>query len=141
MMSMERTLCIIKPNAVRKNLIGAINLRLEQAHFTIVAMKMIHLTAEQAAGFYAEHEGKSFFNNLIDFMTSAPVVVQVLEAENAVTRYRELMGTTDPTKAAAGTLRADFSDSVKENAVHGSDSHASAAREIAYFFADSEICA
>jgi nucleoside-diphosphate kinase len=140
-MAMERTLCIIKPNAVRKNLIGAINLRLEQAHFTIVAIKMIHLTTEQAAGFYIEHEGKPFFNNLIRFMTSAPVVVQVLEAENAVARYRELMGATDPSKAAAGTLRADFADSLRENAVHGSDSHAAAAREIAYFFADSEICA
>lgn len=135
---MQRTLSIIKPNAVKKNLIGAINLRLEQARFKIVAMKMIQLNQEQAAGFYAEHQGKPFFENLIRFMTSGPIVVQVLEAEQAIVRYREIMGATDLSKAAAGTLRFDFADSLTENAVHGSDSPESAQREILYFFAEQD---
>ncbi len=138
-MRIERTLSIIKPNAVIKNIIGAIYQRLEQAGFKLVAIKMIHLTREQAEGFYAEHHNKPFFSGLIDFMTSGPIVVQVLEGNNAVQRYRDLMGATDPLKALAGTLRADYGDNMRENAVHGSDTTASAMREIAYFFTDSEI--
>lgn len=139
-MSTERTLSIIKPNAVAKNAIGAIYSRFESAGFTVVAAKMLHLTKEQAAGFYAEHEGKPFFDGLLAFMTSGPVMVQVLEAENAVQRHRDLMGATNPSNALAGTLRADYADSLTANAVHGSDSAASAEREIAYFFSDSEVC-
>ncbi|GKX55148.1 nucleoside diphosphate kinase [Leminorella grimontii] len=139
-MSTERTLSIIKPNAVAKNVIGAIYSRFENAGFTIVAAKMLHLTKEQAAGFYAEHEGKPFFDGLLAFMTSGPVMVQVLESENAVQRHRDLMGATNPANALAGTLRADYADGLTANAVHGSDSVASAQREIAYFFSDSEIC-
>ncbi len=138
-MAIERTLSIIKPNAVRKHVIGEIETRISQAKLDIVALKMLKLTREQAEGFYAEHKGKSFFDNLIKFMISGPIVVQVLEGENAIKRYRDLMGPTDLSKANAGTLRADFSDSVTENAVHGSDSLTSAEREIAYFFVDSEI--
>ena len=138
-MAIERTLSIIKPNAVRKHVIGEIETRISQAKLDIVALKMLKLTREQAEGFYAEHKGKSFFDNLIKFMISGPIVVQVLEGENAIKRYRDLMGPTDLSKANAGTLRADFSDSVTENAVHGSDSVISAEREIAYFFVDSEI--
>lgn len=134
-MSTERTLSIIKPNAVAKNAIGAIYSRFESAGFTVVAAKMLHLTKEQAAGFYAEHEGKPFFDGLLAFMTSGPVMVQVLEAENAVQRHRDLMGATNPSNALAGTLRADYADSLTANAVHGSDSAASAEREIAYFLA------
>ncbi|WP_392561664.1 nucleoside-diphosphate kinase [Orbus sturtevantii] len=140
-MSIEQTLSIIKPNAVKKNLIGVIQSRLVQARFNIIAMKMIHLTREQAEGFYAEHKGKVFFERLITFITSGPVVVQVLEGDGAISRYREIMGATDPSKALAGTLRYDFADNVTENAVHGSDSTESAEREIAYFFADNEIFA
>lgn len=139
-MAIERTLSIIKPNAVAKNIIGAIYQRLEQAGFTLVAIKMVHLTREQAEGFYADHKDKPFFNGLVDFMTSGPIVVQVLECDDAVRRYRELMGATDPTQALTGTLRADYGDSMRANAVHGSDSIASAAREIAYFFVDNDIC-
>ncbi|MCX8600751.1 MULTISPECIES: nucleoside-diphosphate kinase [unclassified Gilliamella] len=140
-MTIEKTLSIIKPNAVKKNLIGEIEMRISQAKFKIVALKMLRLTKEQAEGFYGEHQGKPFFDNLIRFMTSGPIIVQVLESEDAVKRYRDLMGPTDLSKANAGTLRADFADSVTENAVHGSDSLASAQREIAYFFVDSEIVA
>lgn len=136
---MERTLSIIKPNVVKKNQIGEIYHRFESAKLTIIAAKMVHLTQEQAEGFYAEHQGKPFFAGLVEFMTSGPVVVQVLQGENAVFRHRELMGATDPSNALAGTLRADYADSLRENAVHGSDSAESAAREIAYFFSDSEI--
>ncbi|OCG03143.1 nucleoside-diphosphate kinase [Gilliamella sp. wkB112] len=138
-MAIERTLSIIKPNAVKKHLIGAIETRITQAKFEIVALKMLKLSKTQAEGFYAEHQGKPFFDNLVKFMMSGPIVVQVLQAEHAISRYRDLMGATDPAKALTGTLRADFADSVKENAVHGSDSVESAAREIAYFFVDSEI--
>lgn len=138
-MGTERTLSILKPNSVRKNNIGVIYSRFESAGLNIIAAKMLHFTREQAAGFYAEHQGKPFFDNLLNFITSGPVMVQVLEGKDAVRRYRELMGATDPSKAFAGTLRADYADSVTENAVHGSDSAESAAREIAYFFSDGEI--
>lgn len=138
-LNIEETLSIIKPNAVKKNVIGLINMRLEQAKLNIVAIKMVHLTREQAEGFYAEHHGKPFFDRLVTFMTSGPVVVQVLKGENAVTRYREIMGATDPEKALAGTLRYDFADNMTENALHGSDSIESAKREIAYFFSDNEV--
>lgn len=138
-MAIERTLSIIKPNAVKKRLIGEIETRITQAKLNIVALKMLKLTKTQAEGFYAEHQGKPFFDNLIKFMISGPIVVQVLQGENAIERYRELMGSTDLSKAQAGTLRDNFADNVTENAVHGSDSQESAAREIAYFFVDSEI--
>ncbi|HIF9072419.1 nucleoside-diphosphate kinase [Photobacterium damselae] len=138
-MTIERTFSIVKPDAVKRNLIGAIYHRMESAGFKIVAAKMIHMTAEQAQGFYAEHEGKPFFDELVAYMTSGPVMVQVLEGENAVVRYRELMGKTNPEEAACGTLRADFALSLRHNSVHGADSPESAAREIAYFFADDEI--
>lgn len=139
-MAVERTLSIIKPDAVAKNVIGAIYSRFEQAGLSIVAAKMLRLSREQAEGFYAEHKGRPFFPALIDFMTSGPVTVQVLEGENAVLKNRELMGATNPQNAEPGTIRADFAESIDANAVHGSDSAASAAREIAYFFATSELC-
>ncbi|WP_392560625.1 nucleoside-diphosphate kinase [Orbus mooreae] len=138
-MSMEQTLSIIKPNAVKKQLIGKIIERLTQARLNIIALKMVHLTREQAEGFYAEHKGKVFFERLIDFMTSGPIVVMVLQGDNAITHYREVLGATDPAKALAGTLRYDFADNVTENALHGSDSIESAEREIAYFFVKNEI--
>lgn len=140
-MTVERTFSIIKPNAVARNVIGAIYNRFESAGFKIVAAKMLHLTREQAEGFYAEHQGKPFFDGLVTFMTSGPILVQVLEGENAVQRHRDLMGATNPENALAGTLRADYADSMTENAVHGSDSLASAEREIAYFFSADEVCA
>jgi len=139
-MAVERTLSIIKPDAVAKNVIGQIYGRFEQAGLRIVAAKMLRLSREQAEGFYAEHKGRPFFPALIDFMTSGPVTVQVLEGENAVLKNRELMGATNPKNAEPGTIRADFAESIDANAVHGSDAPASAAREIAYFFAASEIC-
>ncbi|AKF37230.1 nucleoside-diphosphate kinase [Yersinia enterocolitica] len=139
-MAVERTFSIIKPNAVAKNNIGAIYARFESAGFKIIAAKMLHLTKEQAEGFYAEHKGRPFFDGLVEFMTSGPVMIQVLEGENAVQRHRDIMGATNPDNALAGTLRADFADSFTENAVHGSDAVESAQREIAYFFSDNEIC-
>lgn len=139
-MAIERTLSIIKPDAVAKNLIGEIYRRFESAGLHIVAVKMLHLTAEQAEGFYAVHKGRPFFNDLIEFMTSGPVVVQVLEGENAIERNRELMGTTNPQEAAPGTIRAEFAENVEQNAVHGSDGPETAKTEIAYFFPDGEIC-
>lgn len=139
-MAVERTLSIVKPDAVAKNVIGAIYSRFEQAGLRIVGAKMLRLSREQAEGFYAEHKGRPFFPALIDFMTSGPVTVQVLEGENAIARNRELMGATNPKSAEPGTIRADFAESIDANAVHGSDSAASAAREIAYFFATSELC-
>lgn len=139
-MSNERTLSIIKPDAVTKNVIGEIYSRFEKAGLSIVASKMMHLTQEQAEGFYAEHKERSFFGDLVAFMTSGPVVVQVLEGEGAILKNRDLMGATNPKEAAAGTIRADFASSIDANAVHGSDSAESAEREIAYFFNDSEIC-
>ena len=136
----ERTLSIIKPDAVKRDLIGAILARFEQNDFKIVAIKMLRLTREQAEGFYAEHQGKAFFEQLVDYMMSAPIVVSVLEKENAVQDYRALIGSTNPENAAEGTIRKDFALNQRENSVHGSDSMESAAREIAYFFVDSEIC-
>lgn len=139
-MAVERTLSIIKPDAVGKNLIGKIYSRFESNGLHIVAAKMVRLSDAVAGGFYAEHKARPFFPALIEFMTSGPVVVQVLEGEGAVAKNRELMGATNPAEAAAGTIRADFASSIDANAVHGSDSPASAAREIAYFFASSELC-
>ncbi|NMT64881.1 nucleoside-diphosphate kinase [Marinobacter orientalis] len=139
-MANERTLSIIKPDAVAKNVIGEIYTRFEKAGLAIVAAKMMHLTQEQAEGFYAEHKERPFFNDLVAFMTSGPVVVQVLEGEDAIVKNRDLMGATNPKEAEAGTIRADFASSIDANAVHGSDSAASAEREIAYFFNDGEIC-
>ena len=139
-MSIERTLSIIKPDAVAKNVIGEIYTRFEQAGLKIVASKMMQLTDVTAGGFYAEHLGKGFYGDLIEFMTSGPVVVQVLEGENAVLLNRELMGATNPAEAAPGTIRSDFAQSIDANAVHGSDSTASAEREVSYFFTQDEIC-
>ena len=140
-MAVERTLSIIKPDAVGKNLIGQIYSRFESNGLRIVAAKMLRLSDAVAGGFYAEHRERPFFPDLIKFMTSGPVVVQVLEGEGAVAKNRELMGATNPKEAAEGTIRADFASSIDANAVHGSDSPESAAREIAYFFAASELCA
>ena len=140
-MALQQTLSIIKPDAVAKNHIGEINARFEAAGLRIVAARMLRLSEALAGGFYAEHRERPFFPALIEFMTSGPVLVQVLEGEDAIARNRELMGATNPKEAAAGTIRADFASSIDANAVHGSDSPASAEREIAYFFAASEICA
>ena len=139
-MAIERTLSIIKPDAVGKNVIGQIESRFEAAGLTIVAMKMLQLDDELAGGFYAEHKERPFYQDLVGFMTSGPVVVQVLEGENAIAKNRELMGATNPKEAEAGTIRADFAASIDANAVHGSDSPESAVREVAYFFQASEIC-
>ena len=139
-MGVERTLSIVKPDAVAKNVVGEIYSRLEKAGLQIIAAKMLRLSREQAEGFYAEHKGRPFFPALVDFMTSGPVTVQVLEGEGAILKNRELMGATNPKEAEAGTIRADFAESIDANAVHGSDSEQSAAREIAYFFATSELC-
>ena len=139
-MAIERTLSIIKPDAVAKNVIGEIYARFEQAGLRIVASKMLQLTDESAGGFYAEHQGKGFYGDLIEFMTSGPVMVQVLEGENAVATNRALMGATNPAEAAPGTTRADYANSIDANAVHGSDSPTSAEREVNYFFKPEEIC-
>lgn len=139
-MAVERTLSIIKPDAVAKNVVGQIIARFENAGLQVVAAKMIHLSQEQAEGFYAEHKERPFFGDLVAFMTSGPVVVQVLEGENAIAQNRELMGATNPQEAAEGTIRRDFAESIDANAVHGSDSPASAEREVAYFFNAEEIC-
>jgi nucleoside-diphosphate kinase len=140
-MAVEQTLSIIKPDAVGKNYIGEICTRFEKAGLSIIALKMLHLSREEAEGFYAEHKGRPFFDGLVNFMTSGPVCVQVLCGENAIALNRELMGATDPQKAAPGTIRADFATAIDTNAVHGSDSPTSAAREIAYFFSNIEIFA
>ena len=139
-MSVEQTLSIIKPDAVEKNVTGQINSRFEAAGLQIVAQKMLRLSDELAGGFYAEHKERPFYPDLVAFMTSGPVVVQVLEGEGAILKNRELMGATNPAEADAGTIRADFAKSIDANAVHGSDSPASAAREIAYFFTPSDLC-
>ncbi len=138
-MAIEQTLSIIKPDAVRRNLIGEIYRRFEQAGLAIVAARMMHLTREQAEGFYAVHKGKPFFDSLVAYMTSGPIMVQVLEGEDAIARNRELMGATDPAKAAPGTIRADFAESIEANAVHGSDGPETARTEIAFFFKPEEI--
>lgn len=140
-MAVERTLSIIKPDAVAKNVVGAIYARFEEAGLKIVAARMMHLSDAQAGGFYAEHAERPFFRDLVAFMTSGPVMVQVLEGENAVAKNRELMGATNPKEAAPGTIRADFAESIDANAVHGSDSTTSAAREVAYFFSALDVCA
>lgn len=139
-MAIERTLSIVKPDAVGKNAIGAIFSRFEAAGLKIVATKMKHLSKTEAEGFYAEHAGRGFFNDLVAFMTSGPVVVSVLEGENAVLAHRDILGATNPKDAAPGTIRADFAVSIDENAAHGSDSTTSAAREIGYFFSALEVC-
>jgi nucleoside-diphosphate kinase len=138
-MAIERTLSIIKPDAVSKNIIGKIISRFEDNGLCIVAGKLIQLDDEMASGFYAEHEGRPFFEDLKKFMTSGPVFVQVLEGEEAIQKNRELMGSTNPQEADPGTIRADFANSIDANAVHGSDSVTSAAREINYFFTEEEI--
>jgi len=139
-MAIERTLSIIKPDAVAKNVIGEIIARFEKAGLKVVAARMLHLSRDQAEGFYAVHRERPFFGELVEFMTSGPVVVQVLEGENAVARNREVMGATNPRDAAPGTIRADFADEITENAVHGSDAADTAATEIAFFFGDGGVC-
>ncbi|HTT12835.1 MAG TPA: nucleoside-diphosphate kinase [Burkholderiaceae bacterium] len=138
-MAIERTLSIIKPDAVAKNVIGQIYSRFESAGLKIVASRMTHLSRGQAEGFYAVHRGRPFFNDLVEFMVSGPIMVQVLEGENAIAKNRELMGATDPKKAAPGTIRADFADSIDANAVHGSDGADTARGEVAYFFPSLDI--
>ena len=139
-MAIERTLSIIKPDAVAKNIIGKIYSRFEKAGLKVVAAKLVQLDDKSAGGFYAEHEGRPFYNDLIEFMTSGPVMVSALEGEGAVMLNRDLMGATNPAEAEPGTIRADFAKSIDANAVHGSDSTTSAAREVAYFFNEDEIC-
>ena len=139
-MAIERTFSIIKPDAVGKNVIGEIVSRFEKNGLRIIASKMLHLSAEQAQGFYAVHSERPFYKDLVKFMMSGPVVVQVLEGENAISKNRELMGATNPAEAAPGTIRADFATTVDENAVHGSDAAETAAEEIKFFFSDDELC-
>ena len=139
-MAVERTLSIIKPDAVAKNVIGEIYARFEKGGLKVVAARMLHLTREQAGAFYAVHKARPFYNDLVAFMTSGPVMVQVLEGENAIARHREIMGATNPKDAAPGTIRADFASTVDENAVHGSDGPDTASAEIAFFFASMDIC-
>ncbi|MGB5426232.1 MAG: nucleoside-diphosphate kinase [Gammaproteobacteria bacterium] len=139
-MAIERTFSIIKPDAVAKNVIGEIVSRFENNGLQVIASKMLHLSKEQAEGFYAVHAERPFYNDLVQFMISGPVVVQVLEGENAISKNRELMGATNPAEAAPGTIRADFAKTVDENAVHGSDAPETAAVEIKYFFSDEELC-
>ena len=138
-MALERTFSIIKPDATRRNLTGKINAMFEAAGLRIIAQKRLHLSREQAEGFYAEHSARGFFNDLVSFMVSAPVVVQVLEGENAIAENRRLMGATNPANAEPGTIRKEFAESIEANSVHGSDSAASAAREIAFFFSGIEL--
>ena len=136
----ERTLSIIKPDAVAKNVIGKIYDRFEEAGLKVVAAKMMHLSEEKAQGFYAVHKERPFFNDLVKFMISGPVMVQVLEGENAILKNREIMGATNPQEAAPGTIRADFAESIDANAVHGSDGPETAAQEIPFFFSNDELC-
>ena len=138
-MALERTFSIVKPDGVARNLIGEVYRRFEKAGLAIVAAKLVHLSKAEAEGFYAVHKARPFFNDLVKYMTSGPVVLQVLEGENAVAKNREIMGATDPKKAAPGTIRADLAESIEANTVHGSDSPENAAIEIAYFFAQTEI--
>jgi nucleoside-diphosphate kinase len=138
-MAVERTLCIVKPDAVEKNKAGAILQRVEEGGFKIVALKMTHLSRTEAEGFYDVHRARSFFGELVQFMTRSPVVIAVLERDSAVTAWRDLMGATDPAKAAAGTIRKQFGANVGENATHGSDSAENARREIAYYFPGTEV--
>ena len=140
-MAIERTISIIKPDAVAKNVSGEIYSRFEKAGLRIVAARMVHLSREQAEGFYAVHKERPFFNDLVSFMISGPVMIQVLEGEDAIAKNREVMGATNPKDAAPGTIRADFAVSIDENAVHGSDGPETAAQEIAYFFQPNELCA
>jgi nucleoside-diphosphate kinase len=139
-MAVERTLSIVKPDGVQKNVIGEVYRRFERAGLRIVAARMMRLTQAQAEGFYAVHRERPFFRDLVSYMTSGPVIVQVLEGDDAVAKHREIMGATDPKKAAPGTIRADLAESIEHNVVHGSDSLENAAREVAYFFAETEIC-
>ena len=139
-MTVERTLSIVKPDGVEKNLIGEVYRRFEQGGLTIVAAKMLHLTQEQAEGFYAVHKERPFYADLVSYMTSGPVVVQVLEGESAIQKNREIMGATNPADADPGTIRADFAASIEENVVHGSDGPDTAAQEISFFFDEAEIC-
>lgn len=138
-MALERTFSIIKPDATRRNLTGKVIAKLEEGGLRVVASKRIHMTREQAEGFYAVHKERPFFGELVDFMMSGPVVVQVLEGENAIARNREIMGATNPAEAAAGTIRAEFAESIGENSVHGSDGPDTAKNEIKFFFTDAEI--
>ena len=138
-MAKQRTFSIIKPDATRRNITGKINERIETAGLAIIAQKRVKLTKEQAEGFYAVHRERPFFNDLVKFMTSGPVVLQVLEGDNAVAKYREVMGATDPKKAASGTIRKDLAESIEANSVHGSDAPETAAQEIRYFFSDIEL--
>jgi nucleoside-diphosphate kinase len=140
-MALERTLSIVKPDGVQKHLLGEVYRRFEQAGLRIVAARMLQLSQSQAEGFYAVHRERPFYRDLVRYMTSGPVMVQVLEGENAVARNREIMGATDPKKAAPGTIRADLAASIEQNVVHGSDAPDTAAREIAFFFAESDLCA
>ena len=139
-MAIERTFSIVKPDAVAKNVIGEIYSRFEKNGLQVIASKMLHLTQVQAEGFYAVHKERPFFNDLVAFMITGPVVVQVLEGEGAIAKNRELMGATNPAEAEAGTIRADFADSIDENAVHGSDAPETAEQEIAFFFSEKELC-
>ncbi|HIF17923.1 MAG TPA: nucleoside-diphosphate kinase [Cycloclasticus sp.] len=139
-MALERTFSIVKPDAVAKNVIGQIYARFEQAGLKIIASKMLQLSREQAEGFYAVHKERPFYNDLVEFMMSGPVMVQVLEGENAILKNREVMGATNPAEADAGTIRKDFADSIDENSVHGSDAPETAAEEIKFFFSDAELC-
>jgi nucleoside-diphosphate kinase len=139
-MALERTFSIVKPDGVANNLIGQVYGRFEKAGLRIVAARMLQLTKAQAEGFYAVHKARPFFNDLVAYMTSGPIIAQVLEGENAVLKHRDIMGATDPKKAAPGTIRADLAESIEHNVVHGSDSAENAAIEIAYFFSTTEIC-
>ena len=139
-MAIERTLSIVKPDGVQRNLIGEVYRRFENGGLRIVAARMLHLTTQQAEGFYEVHRERPFYRELVDYMTSGPVMVQVLEAEGAIDRNREIMGATNPADAAPGTIRADFASSIQENVVHGSDGPETAAREIGFFFDGTEIC-
>ena len=138
-MALERTLSIVKPDGLRANLIGEVYRRFEKAGLSIVAARMLHLSQREAEGFYAVHHERPFFNDLVRYMISGPIMVQVLEGENAIVRNRDIMGATDPRKAAPGTIRADFAASIEQNVVHGSDAPDTAAREIAYFFSTTEL--